>query len=322
MSKPANTTARDIEAEAADWLARTDRGLSVAEEGAFQEWIETDLRRRTEWLRLSSVWSRADRLGALRAAAQPRAVRRRGKVEPPLRRRRFWQAAGAAAALAGVMVLAGGTAKTFLWGETLATPIGGMVIEPLSDGSRIELNTSTRARLAVNSLQRRVWLERGEAFFDVKRDPSRPFIVAAGDVRVMVVGTAFVVERDGDNVVVRVTEGLVQVRVGDQAASARPGDEVAIRNGQLHYARRDPQAIEDELGWRTGRLIFHDRSLSEVADQFNRYNQRKIHVEGPAGSLRVGGSFKADNVDAFTTVLESGYGLKVQRHAGEIIISE
>lgn len=322
MLKAENITARDIEAEAAAWLARADRGLTEAEEGDFQAWIESDLRRRTEWLRMSSVWRRADRLGALRAAPGSRGgAGRRGRPERQLRRPR-WQAAAAAATLAGAVLLTGGVAKEFLWGETLVTPVGGMVIEPLPDGSRVELNTSTRARLAVNGLQRRVWLERGEAFFDVQRDPSRPFIVAAGDVRVSVVGTAFVVERDGASVAVRVTEGLVQVQVGHQAVSARPGDEVVIRNGQLHYARRDLQAIEDDLGWRTGRLIFHDRPLGEVAEQFNRYNQRKIRIEGGAASLRVGGSFKADNVDALAAVLENGYGLTARRHANEIIIME
>ncbi|MND86163.1 fec operon regulator FecR [compost metagenome] len=321
MLKAESTTAREIEGEAAAWLARADRGLSEAEENDFQQWIESDLRRRTEWLRLSSVWRRADRLGALRAAPGPRgSLGRRGGAELRLGPRR-WQAA-VAAGLAGVVLLTGGVAKVFLWGETLVTPVGGMVIEPLSDGSRIELNTSTRARLAVNGLQRRVWLDRGEAFFDVQRDPSRPFIVAAGDVRVSVVGTAFVVEREGGSVTVRVTEGLVQVQAGQRAVSARPGDEVVIRDGQLHYARRDLQAIEDELGWRTGRLIFHDRPLEEVAAQFNRYNQRKIRIEGAAKSLRVGGSFKADNVDAFAAVLENGYGLKVRRHANEINIVE
>lgn len=319
MLKAENTTARDIEAEAAAWLARADRGLSEVEEHDFQQWIESDLRRRTEWLRLSSVWRRADRLSALRPAPGGRngAGRRRSIATQPGRRR--WQAA-AAAALTGAVLLAGGTARVLLWGETRATPVGGMVIEPLADGSRMELNTNTRARLAVNGLQRRVWLEHGEAFFDVQRDPSRPFVVAAGDVRVSVVGTAFVVERRGGSVAVRVTEGLVQVQSGRQAVSARPGDEVVIRDGQLRYKRSDLQTIEDELGWRTGRLIFHDRPLEEVAEQFNRYNQRQIRVEGHARSLRVGGSFTADNVDAFAAVLENAYGLKVQRHANEIII--
>ena len=104
-------------------------------------------------------------------------------------------------------------------GTSYSTSVGGVVSIPLQDGSRMTLNTDSQVRLALTDKERGVVLVRGEAFFEIAKDPKRPFVVSAGGRRIVVVGTKFSVRRTEDDVRVAVTEG--KVRMEDGSASSR-----------------------------------------------------------------------------------------------------
>jgi len=67
--------------------------------------------------------------------------------------------------------------------------------------------------------------------------------------------------------------------------------------------------------------VFHQQTLAEAAEQFNRYNSRQIFVEGSARKIRIGGSFRADNVDVFVLLLHRGFGLSVSNQGDRIVVS-
>jgi hypothetical protein len=96
-------------------------------------------------------------------------------------------------------------------GERYSTPVGGMASLPLQDGSHVTLNTASRVRVELTAGERRIDLDQGEAFFEVAKDKNRPFVVRAGDKRVIAVGTKFSVLREDSDVRVVVTEGTVRV---------------------------------------------------------------------------------------------------------------
>jgi transmembrane sensor len=128
--------------------------------------------------------------------------------------------------LAASLLLAALVGATwYFWpaGPTYQTPVGGTASVPMSDGSNVTLNTNTRIEVALTERERIVQLERGEAFFEVAKDPHRPFIVSAGRKRVIAVGTKFSVEREGDEVRVVVSEGTVRI---EGAAASRPQSSV------------------------------------------------------------------------------------------------
>src|SRR5262249_47175706 len=113
-------------------------------------------------------------------------------------------------------------------GGRYSTPVGGIDNVALADGSRMTLNTDTRIRVALTETERRIELDKGEGFFEVAKDPSRPFVVYAGNKRVVAVGTKFSVRRENDDVEVIVTEG--RVRLGQQSflpSTAREGSSAA-----------------------------------------------------------------------------------------------
>lgn len=306
--------------QASHWLAREDRGLTEEEARAFDQWQEASILNRVAYLRLKASWQRADRLAALKVPA-PLAMPPQARV--PSRPHTLWAVAAALA-----IMLGGGAylAWRLQAEQTYATEVGGMQAVHLADGTRMELNTNTRLRANVTEAVRTVTLETGEAFFDVVHDEKRPFVVYAGNRRITDIGTRFSVFRNGDDVRVTVQEGRVRVETLGGASPTAPvlaqaGRVVVAKDNETLVLAKCGKEIAESLSWRSGRLVFTQQTLAEAAEQFNRYNVRQIVVEGNARKIRIGGSFKADNVDVFVQLLHRGFGLSVNEQGDRIVVS-
>jgi transmembrane sensor len=209
--------------------------------------------------------------------------------------------------------------------ESYSTPVGGFQRLPLADGSRVELNTDSRLKIAFQKAERRLVLVSGEAFFDVAHDRSRPFVVDAGYYTVTAVGTAFSVRRDSGKVRVIVSEGLVRVDRNDgsnaspmvfvaagQRIDARPAAAIAVE-------RTTSMALEEALSWREGMLAFEEEPLASVAAEFNRYNQRQLIVDPAVANVKVSGTFRANNVEGFVRLLNQGFNVGVSSRGDQDI---
>lgn len=331
----------EIDAAASEWLIRRDSGAwSAAEQARLEEWLEASTLNRVAFLRLELAWEDAARLKALGAGIT-------GDKPPPpghwnltpffglpqakpivFGRRRLARAAAA------TLLLGSGIAVYLTLapnGERYATPVGGFASVPMADGSKVTLNTDSQIRIALTDTERRVELKQGEAFFEVSKDPKRPFIVRTGNQRVIAVGTKFSVRLDGEDAEVVVTEGKVRVEDGDVGTSphaAGPAD-VLLTPGSIARAgeagvlvqRKTLPEAEEQLSWRTGVLMFRDQSLAEASAEFNRYNVRKIVIQDPAvAALKIEGNFRATNVEAFVRLLESGFPVRAEAQPEQIVL--
>jgi transmembrane sensor len=321
------TRSQDIEAKAAEWLLRREQPLwSPADQAALDRWLDESMSHKAAFWRLEHTWQMADRIGALSARDIAPRARRAGL---PLR---WWYSGALAASLLLAIAFVGLHSRPKLSApptvDTFDTGIGGHRIVPLVDGSRIELNTATNLRTLISKKRRDVWLDRGEAFFAVAHIEGSAFVVHAGPRLITVVGTQFSVRRDDDKVTVAVVQGRVRVDDTTPGASSAsitvtPGD-VAIGLGSSTMVVSKPvAAVEDKLTWRDGRLVFDGTSLAEVADDFNRYNRQQLLISDPSvAAIRISGTFKASNVEAFVRLLKEAYGLKVELTAdGKLKIS-
>lgn len=340
LNSSITSDAERIEERAAEFLARRDGDAwTQADHEVLTEWLLASTAHRVAFLRLEAAWKQANRLKALAPSLMPAmlAAAREGTspaqsevvaaIQAPAKTR--WSASyRALAASLGMALLFG--AGWYLWsvgGASYRTGVGGVESVPLSDGSQVTLNTDSEIRVAVTPTERRVTLEKGEAFFEVAKDPRRPFIVSAGHRRVIAVGTKFSVRREGDDVRVVVTEGRVRFEkaggglrepVASLAAGAvaRSSDE-----GTLVLERPLPEA-EEILSWRNGYLIFRDTTLAEAVAEFNRYNEQKLVIEEPAlAGIRIGGNFRSTNVDAFVRLLEQGFAIHADRRSDRIVLT-
>jgi transmembrane sensor len=165
----------------------------------------------------------------------------------------------------------------------------------------------------------------------VAKYATRPFIVEAGNKRVVAVGTKFSVRREGEAVEVVVTEGKVRVEDATGSATAEGRDAPvfltpgaiarADESGVLVQRKTVPEA-ETHLSWRVGVLMFREQSLADAVAEFNRYNARKIVIADPAvAALKVEGNFRATNVDAFVRLLESGFPVRATTQDDRIVLS-
>ena len=315
-------SADEIEMIAADWLAREDRGLTAEEHDRMELWLEQSARHKVAYLRLKAVWRRADRMAALKSPIL--------KSSAPLSRRgqTAWFAPAAIAASVAILCAAawlGWPAHAPSTVRSYATAIGQRQALRLADGTQIELDTNTHLRADLNGKSRTVTLDSGEAYFDVVHDARRPFTVYAGNHRITDIGTKFSVFRNGDDVRVVVKEGKVRVDQIDQPQAvplfAQAGHEIIAKGSETLLASKPDQEISDDLSWRGGVLVFNQQTLADAADQFNRYNSRHILVEGSARKIRIGGSFKAENVDVFVQLLHRGFGLSVNEQGDKIVVS-
>jgi len=322
MSRAEQASAR----AAAYIVAQEDGPWSEADQAALDAWLgEADGNRAAYW-RLKHSWREADRIGAL-----GRGIHR--DEDEPTRARRWWLPTAIAASIVA-MVGAGyvvtrqaPTSLPQVATQSYKTGIGGRKLVGLADGSRIQLNTASVVRTSVATNKREVWLDSGEAYFDVKHLDGKPFIVHAGNRQVTVLGTKFSVRRDGDRVTVSVLEGRVRV---DEVAGTKEVRSSIITGGDMAFANggatlvtsRSEARVENALSWRTGTLTFDQDTLSNVAAEFNRYNTKPLVItDKEAGEMRIGGSFPAGNPRGFAQLLRDAYGLKVTESATEIKIS-
>lgn len=197
----------------------------------------------------------------------------------------------------------------------------------MADGSRVTLNTDSAVRVAVSDTERRVDLEQGEAFFDVARDPSRPFVVVAGAQRVVVLGTKFSVRRERDEIRVIVSEGRVRVeRRGGAGAQIPTADltagSIARSDGEaLRVQKTAPSEVERYLSWREGFLVFQETPLADAVAEFNRYNAQKIVIEdAQLAGIPIDGNFRSNNVEAFIRLLENGFPVRIERTGDRVIV--
>lgn len=220
---------------------------------------------------------------------------------------------------------------------TYQTGIGALKHADLADGSRITLGGSTELLVSFSAAARSVELIHGEAWFRVAHDPKWPFVVHAGDGAVRAVGTAFLVARDSDRVVVTVTEGVVAVTtlpvVSLWSALSRGAASIPLpppirvtRGEQISYrdngvvasvARTNSDAA---TAWMRGRLIFDDEPLGYVIESVNRYFPRHIAATPSAGRLRFSGVIRDDEIEEWLHGLPAIIPVDVNERGADICI--
>jgi transmembrane sensor len=280
ITNPPDTDQREL--EAADWFARLSRTPIETEElTKFQRWSR-DPANLAAYNEIEDI-SRAVR--GLRDDPAMRAAAKEALARPPERTTattgvqwRFW---GAGLAFAGVVAAA------------------------------VRLNTDSELRVRFSVGQRRIDLIRGQAYFEVTHDASRPFVVVAGPAQVRAVGTQFDVRRADAEVRVVLAQGRVAVtdkHVAPSGWTLTPGQGLVLRPSS---SPRPTEVDVDALtSWRTGTLTFHNVTLAEAVAELNRYTETQIVLDASTPrQLVVNGAFRAGDTNEFISAASLLYGL-------------
>jgi transmembrane sensor len=316
--------AQDIGARAAQWLEQRERGnFGPSEQAAFEAWLEESLAHRTAYWRVNAAWERANRLSALgtRHDVPPASSKRIGARFSILKR----------VAVLGVLAVAlgaGASAYLSLFYRPSAliysTTVGGHRIIALADGSAIELNTDTVLRID-GADHRKIWLDKGEAYFNIRHDAVHPFVVMANNHRVTDLGTKFFIREDANRLEVALLEGRASLQAVDGKEKAQiltPGH-LAVATADLTSVTVAPSSVlTGDLGWRNGVLVFRRMTLADAASEFNRYNQKKLVVLDPiVANAKIDGTFPANNVEAFLDAVQATLRVHVEDLGNEAVIS-
>ncbi|PQA87167.1 FecR family protein [Hyphococcus luteus] len=333
-----------LEREAADWFAAMHSGETTPElRQRFEAWLHGDRTHKIAYREFEQVYRDLDHVAVEAGVDVDGALVRQkaGWVELVagwLRRPAF---ALVAAALMAIPVAAYLTTREAP-GDLIHAAAPDYVTKTaeirditLEDGTRVTLGARSKIATAFTPKERRVTLLEGEAFFEVTKDPDRPFYVAAQDTLVRVVGTKFDVKRSAEIVHVSVLEGIVEVMKPDniekaiETADSSAFDKQILTAGERVSAARRvalPEARQVETAkpgvWREGRLAYEDASLAEIVADVNRYYDRRVRIAtSDVGDLRSTIAFNSSEIDQFFDVIETIQPVSIDRAAsGDIII--
>lgn len=311
-------------AAAADWLQRLDRPeLGEEEMQAWLEWFGSTDPNRKAFEEASALRQRLRTLPeAYRRELQMRvgpAARRGRRIAVPRWRRALGVAA--ASCLLGLLPGNGRIARPAPAAETVyLAPADGFRTVALEDGSSLVLGADAAVAVDFGAQYRLLDIRRGDAYFEVRRDPGRPFVVRAAGVKVTAIGTAFKVSRQPDRVVVTVTEGTVEVDRGahEDGTAARDAAPLRLRMGQrkeLPLASRLDRTANDRVpgvpAWRGGRVEFVDTPLQDVLAVVNRYAPARIVIDDPrVEGLTYSGTVERDHIDEWMASLPQIYRVR------------
>ena len=338
------TVTREIAAEAAVWIARLhgpDRSRHLERECL--AWQSRSPAHRLAFERCTDLWMDAagvDRAAVARAsiAGVPEDTQQGSRLRPGPR------ALVAAMTVMTAMLTLAAVLVTQPWRDvdTYDTAIGEQRLVVLRDGTRLSLNTSTRVSVELSRTQRRVSVEGGEAFFEVAKDASRPFVVRAAGTEVTATGTAFVVRLTPSGAGARealdvtLVEGQVVVRRADREpaapAIAQPivmaaGDRLRVhgdrgRKGASTAAAAQPQRdrprMDQVLAWKRGEAIFDNASLPDALAEMNRYSSTSIVADAGLAELRVSGLYRTGDNASFARAVAALHGLALREHADRL----
>lgn len=251
------------------------------------------------WLAMAAFADTAEikamRQDALRAAVVMRSVKR------PVSR---YVGIG----LAACLTLAIGAGSFVAWSgrmQTFTAPSQGIAHVTLKDGTEIALSAGGEIRSRMGLSKREIDLVRGDAYFAVTHDASRPLTVTTGSHRAIDLGTEFNISQTSDAYRLTLVSGAVRIenlKTG-YTGDLKPGQSYIDQAGHERIADDAPERVSS---WARGHLAFEDASLAEVGVAFQRLTGRRIIFTTPAvARLHLSGTVNLDNVDRASQALSA-----------------
>lgn len=318
---------KNVDQHATQWLcALQSDDLSSAQKQRFLVWLNKSAAHQQAYIRAEKVWEQAD---ALAAVQHKITGKQRSFLLPRLH---FTPQYIGMAVSASCVVVAFSFFLTSKTNDdvdshitaTYATSIGEQVAVTLPDDSILTLNTDSEVHVSFNRVERVVYLDKGEALFDVRSDKQRPFDVVTRSGIVRVKGTVFSVFDDGANTLVTVVEGqvgldkknLAENTFGQQRDTSFFADITLSANEQLPIELaedvNDPQSVSAKslISWTNKKLIYNEHDLETVLSDINRYYDIKFIMGDHAIARRkVVGVIVTDDFEKTLSALEEALHL-------------
>ncbi|HET7085588.1 MAG TPA: FecR domain-containing protein [Rhizomicrobium sp.] len=308
------------------WFLRLQKGeLGPEEKGEYQAWL-SDQENSSAFKRVERLWGGVDQLAG---RPEVQKLREQAVAKTPFTGRIALAIAASLlvllASAAGFMGLRDHRPAVVAAAQDSApergnffTTIGQRSTVTLRDGSVLTLNTNSSAQVAYSALERKIILLRGQALFEVAKGQKRPFVVYAGDRRIVATGTAFDVRLGNSRVEVTMVEGHVIVDQPALASSRAERRNLELSAGQRLVASAGEPVVtranvDRVTSWTEGKLVFLDTGLSDAVEESNRYTETPIRLAEPGlATLRINGVFRAGQPAEFARAIAQVYPVAIE----------
>ncbi|SKB71197.1 FecR family protein [Daejeonella lutea] len=300
------------------------------EEERVKEWIAAGPENEKEFKRFELIWSSSKELETSRTADADKAwdnfktkVSGHRKVVKPnlrsIRRDYSWLKIAAV-----VFIVAAAWTFYSTVNNGYATLESGNLVrkETLPDGSEVTLNKNSRIAYSrkFTGDTRSVKLEKGEVFFNVTADKSKPFIIEADEVVVRVVGTSFNVKHNSHITEIIVETGIVQVAKAGRMVELRAGERVSIDNNNP-ILRKKPNTDKLYKFYRSKIFVADNTPLWRVVEVLNEAYESNIIIENDQHkNLSLNTTFEDESLEEILRVITQTFKINAVKENGKIIL--
>lgn len=279
-------TQKKISETAARWFIRMQEAAPDApERSQFEAWLMQNPLHQQEYLSISDAWQGIDSLSELQTIAQGKQADvffKQGERKKTIRK----MVGSVSTSVALMFIGWAGYQQYQTWQATPTLQLASqttraqLITQTLEDGSHVTLNANTQIEIKYYRNQRHIELLKGEAVFEVQRDPDRPFVVETDRIKVTVLGTRFAVNKLNQLERVSVDHGKVEV------ASKTGAEKIILQNNQVAELKqaklkaRSNVSAHDYFKFTSGTLVFNQADLPEIAETLTRYNPTPVITDG------------------------------------------
>lgn len=164
----------------------------------------------------------------------------------------------------------------------LIIPRGAEYKLALADGTTVMINSASVLRFPVNinaANSRDVYLEKGEAYFKVAKNPNKPFIVHANGMDVKVLGTTFNVNTYAKTIRATLVEGKVEAKSANNQITVLSPNQQAIFDQQTNALIKANVDVMPYVAWANGKIVFEEATLDEVMDQLSLWYDYDVELQ-------------------------------------------
>jgi transmembrane sensor len=312
--------------QAVDWFLRV--GAEDVSERELTEWIEWcgDVDNLHEFQHVRNTWAGFDQLRPQATAlldallCEPAVLEESVSLARATDGRRRWAPITLAASLIAIAIAGAWyayDAGLFIRNQQLVVGRDRERSAVLPDGSTLMLAPKTNIAVNFGGAVRNLDLSHGQAYFKVRPNKAKPFVVTADGVKVTAVGTAFDVRSELNRVVVTVQEGVVEVTPASDVDAMSPERWRVSAGNQLAYneSPRSAQirAVDPDraMAWRDGRLEYYGEPLSSVVADVSRYSNRPIELGDPQlAQLTFTGTVFTESVDDWLSAIQTTFPIR------------
>lgn len=193
----------------------------------------------------------------------------------------------------------------------------------LPDGSKVWLNKGSELahgkKLNTQEGERLVKVK-GEAYFDISRDPSNPFVVSTGSTQTKTDGAKMSVKTTDGSVGVEVQEGSATFSSGSQKVNMKEGTNVEFDSKAGKVSKSEGNSL-NAFAWLTKRMVFRDQYLKEIFKELGKYFKLQFEVSNPAIlDCRFTGEFDEPKLEDVLNVLSTATNITYSKSSTKVEI--